>query len=92
MTIEKLRQHHTLVKKIRNDKISPEMQKLHDEVASYINDVDDCVIKEILRYRYLLGYSWTKVTMQFKCDASIDCFRKMAERYLAKHLKKGGAE
>ena len=68
------------------------MQKLHDEVAEYISSIDDPLVKEILYGRYMLGMSWTQVAGECGVLYAGDCYRKIAERYLAKHLKKGGVQ
>lgn len=92
MTIAKLKQYRIISQYWKGSKLTPEMQQLKDEVEEYINGVDDCFIRELLRYRYLLGYSWAKVSVKAGGYASEDCLRKIAERYLAKHLKKEGTE
>lgn len=92
MTIEKFKSQAIIAKHRKGCKLTPEMQKLHDEVVDWINNVEDCLVREILYQRYILGKSWVGVANSCGYLNGSECFRKMAERYLAKHLKKGGVE
>lgn len=92
MTIEKFKRQAVIAKHWKGSKLTHEAQKLHDEVEAYINSIDDPLVKEILYTKYILGKSWTQVAGDCGLLYAGDCYRKIAERYLAKHLKKGGAD
>ena len=86
MTLNKLRQHYSYVKRCKLISYTPEMLTLRKEVEAYIDGVEDNFIQQILRHRYLLGYSWERISRQYgRCGGTGDCYRKIAERYIEKN-------
>ena len=88
MTKEKLMQQYFLARYYRYSTYIGEMKELHEEVVEWINNVDDCVVREVLRQRYILGKSWVGVAAFFGYLNHSDAYRKKAERYIEKNTDK----
>lgn len=86
MTIDKLKLHYKYAKYTYNDKYTPEMISLRDEVKAFVESIEDNFIKKIIYYRYVMGKSWFGIAKMFKYGTP-DCYRKMSERYIKKALK-----
>ncbi len=81
--------------KIRHEGISPsgnvkllEKRKqmaaeLEKEITEYINAVVDSRVRRIMQYKYVDGYTWSKIARIMHYDRSSP--EKMVTRYLNKH-------
>ena len=48
----------------------------------YIQNVDDPLIKQVMIYRFISGYSWRKIAFQVGGNNSVDGLKKRLYRYL----------
>lgn len=69
---------------IRQTKLKVEAEKL--EICAYINQIDDSLIRMIIKHRYIDRLSWQAVAFRVGGDNTADSVRKIAYRY----IKKGG--
>ena len=56
----------------------------YNKLNRYIASIDDSYIRQILRQRYILGYSWTKVAMGLGVKNTPDGVRKAHNRFLSR--------
>ena len=64
-----------------------ELQALKNEIESFINNISDNTIRNILKYRYIKGYSWAEVAKAIKGNNTRDSVRIIASRFLKKYNK-----
>lgn len=57
----------------------------YDEIAMWIDSIEDSQLRMIFRARYLDGYSWIRVAHEIGGDNKKDSVRKAHDRYLAKN-------
>lgn len=55
----------------------------YNKLNRYIASIDDSYIRQILRQRYILGYSWTKVAYQIGGGNTADSVRMAHNRFLS---------
>lgn len=56
----------------------------YDRLNRLIAGVDDCLMRQILTYRYVNGFSWNAVAMHVGGGNTADGVRKAHDRWLAK--------
>lgn len=56
----------------------------YNKLNRYIASIDDSYIRQILRQRYILGHSWTKVAMCLGGKNTPDGVRKAHNRFLSR--------
>lgn len=56
----------------------------YNKLNRYIASIDDSYIRQILRQRYIFGYSWTKVAMCLGGKNTPDGVRKAHNRFLSR--------
>ena len=56
----------------------------YNKLNRYIASIDDSYIRQILRLRYIFGYSWTKVAMCLGGKNTPDGVRKAHNRFLSR--------
>jgi len=90
-----LKEIKEIEQKIRHEGISPsgnvkllEKRKqmaaeLEKEITEYINAVVDSRVRRIMQYKYVDGYTWSKIARIMHYDRSSP--EKMVTRYLNKH-------
>ena len=62
-----------------------ELQVLKNEIEEFINNISDNTIRNILKYRYIKGYSWMRVAKIIGGNNTYDSVRKKAKRFLEKN-------
>ena len=60
-----------------------ELEKLKDELDTYIRKIDNEKIKQILEYKYIYEYSWIKIADKFG-GVTPDSLRMEVKRFLEK--------
>lgn len=53
-----------------------------NRLERYIQSVDDPLIRQIIIYRFISGYSWRKIAFQIGGNNSVDSVKKRLYRYL----------
>ena len=64
------------------------LSKLCDELTSYIENVDDPIVRMILTYRYVNNYSWQKTAFKIGEGNTVQGLRMRLYRYFKKEEKK----
>lgn len=57
-------------------------KKEYDEIAMWIDSIEDSQLRMIFRARYLDGYKWVRVARKVGGDNTADGVRKAHDRYL----------
>ncbi len=58
--------------------------KMHEQIDSFIENVSDSLVRQVLFERYIRGKTWTAVAMAVGGGNTSDSVRKIAERYLSR--------
>lgn len=72
----------------REAHLKTKMSNLADKckrIEAYIENVKDDELRDILRLKYIMGYSWPKVARKMRCGVSADAARMRVERFLKKN-------
>lgn len=56
----------------------------YNRLIRYISSIDDSLIRQILRYRYIDGCSWIAVAMRIGGNNTADSVKKVCYRFLEK--------
>lgn len=59
-----------------------EIQIQRGRIMTYINSIEDSLLRQILFYRHVSCMKWNQVAMAIGGDNTGDCIRKMHDRYL----------
>jgi hypothetical protein len=57
----------------------------HDRLIRYINIIDDSLIRQILMFRYINGFSWLQISMHIGGGNTEDGVRMLHNRFLKKN-------
>ena len=68
--------------------IKDTLSKLCDELTSYIENVDDPIVRMILTYRYVNNYSWQKTAFKIGGGNKVSGLKKRLYRYFKKENNK----
>lgn len=63
------------------------LSRLCDELTSYIENVDDPIVRMILTYRYVNNYSWQKTAFKIGGGNKVSGLKKRLYRYFKKQNK-----
>ena len=58
--------------------------RLHEEIEDYVENISDCLTRQIVYERYIRGKTWTAVAMAVGGGNTPDSVRKISERFLEK--------
>lgn len=58
------------------------LKALKIEIEQFVNDISDNIVRNIIKYRYIKGYSWAKVASELGGRNTRDGVRKIATRFL----------
>ena len=64
------------------------LSRLCDELTSYIENVDDPIVRMILTYRYVNNYSWQKTAFKIGGGNKVSGLKKRLYRYFKKENNK----
>lgn len=70
----------------KTDTIAEELINLKTQkqkIESFINDIQDITISEILTRKYILGESWEMIAAAFEGVYSVDSLRKKIKRFFS---------
>ena len=56
-----------------------------EEILTYIDSIDDSLVRQIFRYRHLDGLSWQSIAFRVGGGNTKDSVRKVHDRYLKKN-------
>lgn len=65
-----------------------ELEQQRIKIEQFISNIQDCQIRQILKCRYIKGYSWAEVAKAVKGNNTRDSVRIMSIRFLKKYNKK----
>lgn len=82
MTEEEIRECEAAI----NEKIRRSKQ-LKKEITEFINGIEDSLTRQVIFYRYIKGMTWGGVAYMTGGYNSEENVRKIAERYLKKHME-----
>ena len=78
----------TLNQIIKKQREKAELEALKTEIEQFIENISDNTIRQILKYKYIRGYSWQRVARVIGGNNTQDGVRKKAKRFLEKNLQK----
>ena len=56
----------------------------YDRLMRYINNIDDSLVRQILVFRYINGFSWLQISMHLGGGNTEDSVRMLHNRFLKK--------
>ena len=68
--------------------LNKNIEKCFDElnkINEFINSINDSLIRQIIIYRFIYGFSWNKVAHTIGGGNNAECLRKKMYRYLKYH-------
>lgn len=68
--------------------LNKNIEKCFDElnkINEFINSINDSLIRQIITYRFIYGFSWNKVAHTIGGGNNAECLRKKMYRYLKYH-------
>jgi hypothetical protein len=60
------------------------VQEQRENILEYINTIDDSMMRQIIFYRHVLCYSWTKIAIEMGGGNTADGIRIMHDRFIKK--------
>lgn len=80
-TVENIEKNKNRIKTIIEEKLS-EIQTQRFNIITYINSIDDSLIRQIMYYRHVSCMSWVKVARYVGGKATPDSVRMAHDNYL----------
>lgn len=76
--------YHRRVRRLQNklDKRKNELLELQEKANSFIENIEDSLVRQVITLRYVEGLNWYEVANKIGGDSTSESVRKIAERYL----------
>ena len=62
-----------------------ELEQLKYDIEQFIDKIPDSQMRRIIRYKYIMGYSWAEVAKRIGGNNTRESVRKMSRRFLEKN-------